>query len=70
VRIEQYPIRARAWPGGQDSRANDRPIETAPAYDPLLRILIGVDAPKEQGQGGMVEESSTATAVAGSQARD
>ncbi len=39
--IDQYAIRARARPGGQDSRANDRPVETAPAYDPLLGVLVG-----------------------------
>ena len=38
--------------------------------DPLLCVLVGVNTPKDQAQNGVVEESSTATAVAGSEASD
>ncbi len=40
-RIDKQAIRAGARAGREDGRANDCPVETAPAYDPLLGILVG-----------------------------
>src|SRR5262249_16850287 len=62
--------RPRTRPVGQDGWANDGPVKTAPAYDPLLCILVGVNTPKDQPQGGIIEESSVATTVACSKAGD
>jgi hypothetical protein len=70
ARIDKHVICPCSRSSGQNGRTNDSPVETAPAYHPLLRILVGVNTPKEQRQDGIVEQSSMATAVAGSQAGD
>ena len=46
------------------------PSAIGPPDVPLLCILVGVNTPKDQAEDGIVEESSSATAVAGSQAGD
>ena len=70
ARIDKHAICACTLPVGQDGRTNNRPIEPASPYDPLLCVLVGVNTPKDQAETGIVQESSMATAVAGSEAGD
>jgi hypothetical protein len=68
ARIDQYAIRARARPGGQDGRANNCPVEPSPAC--ILAPPCRRKSAQGSGRNRVVEESSTATAVAGSAASD
>ncbi len=65
--IDEHAIGLCARAGGQDGRTNNCPIKPASPYDPLLRVLVGVNTPKDQAESRVVEESSMATAVAGSE---
>ena len=70
ARIDKHAIRACALPVAQDGRSNNCPIEPASSYDPLLCVLVGVNTPKEQAESTVIQESSTAPAVAGPEAGD
>ena len=65
----QHLVTTGLAPIGENSRANDDPIEAALANQRFLYVLVGIGASKDQAESEALQPADACTAVAGTEAR-